>query len=137
MLTPTALTLLGFAAWSVTLLLLLGLTRSAISLRGKSPNSFKPSGEDTPGFPQRLSRAHANCYENLPVAASLLLYAIATDQTGVTDRFALVFLGARVAQSIAHLLSTANPMVMVRFIFFLVQQIILVQWLLTFFGVFG
>ncbi|MBY0423557.1 MAG: MAPEG family protein, partial [Parvularculaceae bacterium] len=132
MLSSSAVALLGFVAWTVVLLMLLGLTRTGISLRGKPANSFKPSGEDTPGFPQRLSRAHANCYENLPAAGAILLYAIATDQTAVTDSFALVFLGARVAQSVTHLLSTANPMVLVRFVFFLVQQIILVTWLLAF-----
>lgn len=135
MLSPTAVALLGFVAWTVALLMLLGVARTSVSLRGKPANSFKPSGEDTPGFLQRLSRAHANCYENLPSAAAVLLYAIATEQMATTDAFALVFLGARFAQSTTHLLSTANPMVLIRFAFFLVQQTILVVWLLAFFGV--
>lgn len=136
-LSPTAFALLGFAAWTVLLLCLLGLTRSTIAMRGKAANSFKPGGEDTPGFPQRLTRAHANCYENLPTAAAILLYAVATGQTAVTDPLAYVFLGARVGQTAAHLLSGANPVVMVRFAFFLVQQGIVVAWLLRFFGVVG
>jgi uncharacterized MAPEG superfamily protein len=132
--TPTAIAVLGFAAWSLTLLVLLGLVRTVISLRGKSPNSFKPSGEDLPGLPHRLTRAHANCYENLPTAAAVMLFAIATDQTAVTDPLALVFLGARLAQSVTHVASVANPMVLVRFFFFIVQQSILGYWLARFFG---
>lgn len=131
---PTAFALLGFAAWTIALLLALGLVRTAISLRGKKPNTFKPSGEDLPGLPYRLTRAHANCYENLPAAAAIMLYAIATDATAVTDPFATYFLGARIAQSVTHALSTSNPMVLVRFVFFIVQQTILVIWLLRLFG---
>lgn len=133
--TPTAVALLGFAAWTVAMLLSLGLVRTAITMRGKKPNSFKPSGEDLPGLPYRLTRAHANCYENLATAGVVMLYAIATDATSVTDPLAYAFLGARIAQSVTHVLSTANPMVLVRFVFFIVQQSILVYWLLRLFGV--
>ncbi len=134
---PTAAALLGFAAWSIVLLLALVGFRSVISLRGKSANSFKPSGEDLPGLPYRLARAHANCYENLAAAGVVMLYAITNDQTAVTDPFAYAFLGARIAQSLIHIVSTANPMVLVRFTFFLAQQLILIFWLLRFFGEFA
>lgn len=132
---PTAFALLGFAAWTITILLALGILRSAISSRGKKPNTFKPSGEDLPGLPYRLTRAHANCYENLPAAATIMLYAMVTDQTAVTDPLATAFICARIAQSVTHIASTANPMVTVRFVFFLVQQSILGYWLARFFGV--
>lgn len=131
---PTAYALLGFAAWTIAMLVALGLLRSAISLRGKKPNSFKPSGEDLPGLPYRLTRVHANCYENLPAAAAIMLYAMVSQQTSITDPLAFVFIGARIAQSVTHILSTSNPMVFIRFGFFIAQQSILVVWLLRLSG---
>lgn len=59
------------------------------------------------GFAKRLPRAHANCYENIGVAA-VHLYAIATSQTALTDSLAYAFLGARTAQPIAHLIATTD-----------------------------
>jgi len=135
-LSPTATALLGFAAWTIALVVLLGLYRSGLVMGGKkAANQFNPSGEDLEGFGRRLTRAHANCYENLPVAAAVLLYAIATRQESATDPLAYVFLGARIAQSVVHLISTSRPFVLIRFTLFLVQVAILVFWLLKFFGV--
>lgn len=132
--TPTAVALLGFAAWSIALVALLGLFRTGLVFAGKkTANGFNPSGEDLEGFGRRLTRAHANCYENLPVAAAVLLYAIATEQTAVTDGTASIFLGARIAQSLTHLASTARPFVLVRFFFFIVQVGLLGWWLVQFF----
>lgn len=129
--TPTALALLGYAAWTILLVMLLGALRTGLVFAGKKKaNEFRPSGEDLQGFGQRATRAHANCYENLPVAAAILLYAIATNQTAITDELALLFLGARLLQSLTHLASTSRPAVLVRFAFFIVQIVILVIWLL-------
>lgn len=129
--TPTALALLGYAAWTILLVMLLGVLRTGLVFAGKKKaNEFRPSGEDLQGFGQRATRAHANCYENLPVAAAILLYAIATNQTAITDELALLFLGARLLQSLTHLASTSRPAVLVRFAFFIVQIVILVIWLL-------
>ena len=134
--TPTATALLGFAAWTLLLLLSLGALRTSTVLAGKKrPNAFSPSGEDMEGVGRRLTRAHANCYENLPIAGAILLYAIATGQTAATDGLAYAFFGARILQSFTHITSTGNPAVTVRFAFFLVQQAILIFWLLSLFGV--
>lgn len=129
--TPTAVALLGFVAWTLLLLVLLALFRTSLVLGGKKrANQFDPTGGDVEGFGRRLTRTHANCYENLPAAAAVLLYAIATNQTVVTDGLAIWFLGARVAQSVTHLISTSNAMVFVRFALFIVQNLILLYWLL-------
>lgn len=129
--TPTALALLGFVAWTILLVAALGVYRVsyAISGRMKKPG-FKPSGEDLEGFGQRLTRAHANCYENLPAAAAVFLYAIATNQSAITDGYALAFLGARLLQSLTHLVSTSQTAILVRFGFYIVQNALLVFWLL-------
>ena len=130
--TPTAVALLGFAAWTIVMVMLLGLFRTGLVFGGKKKsNEFSASGEDLGGFGYRATRVHANCYENLPVAGAVLLYAVATNQTAVTDPFALIFLGLRIAQSCVHLLSTARFMVLIRFSLYIGQNAILIYWILS------
>ena len=126
----TAIALLGFAGWSLLLVILIGSFRSAkVQTEGRAPNSFSAAGDDLPGFGARLTRAHANTYEFLPVAGAVMLVAIATANTAVTDGLAYVFLAARLLQSVVHLLSTAVPAVFARFAFFLVQVAIVAYWI--------
>ncbi len=124
-------TLLLLIAWFLLLLVSLGALRTSMVMTGKrAATAFAPSGDDLDGFGRRLTRAHANCYENLPIVAAILLYAIATGQTGLTDGLAYVFLGARMAQSVTHMISTSRLFVMIRFAFFIVQLVIVISWLL-------
>ena len=132
--TITATVLLSLVAWTLILVMSLGAFRSYLVMAsGRAANSFGASGDDLDGIGKRLTRAHANCYEFLPAVGIVLLYAIATGQTVLTDGLAYVFLGARIAQSITHLISTNHTFVLVRFGFFLVQLIILIVWLLKLF----
>jgi uncharacterized MAPEG superfamily protein len=131
--TATATALLVFAAWSILLVAGIALCRTWVSMTaGKALNSFSPAGTDLPAFGTRLTRAHANTYEFLPVAGAVMLYAIATDQTTITDNLANVFIGARLAQSIAHIASTSMIAVLVRFAFFFVQVAVVAYWILCF-----
>ncbi|MDZ7628119.1 MAG: MAPEG family protein [Parvularculaceae bacterium] len=130
--TPTSVALLGFAGWTILMVLLLGVTRTGLVFAGKKKsNEFKATGEDLGSFGYRATRVHANCYENLPAAAAVMLYAIATSQTAITDPFALAFIGLRVAQSSVHLLSTAPLMVSIRFALYIAQNAILIYWILA------
>jgi len=123
--------LLGFVLWTIMLVTMLGLYRSGVVMAGaRKSNQFQPSGEDLEGFGRRLTRAHANCYESLPLAASIMLYAIATNQTVITDGLAMPFLGARLLQSVTHLVSTSQTAVLIRFVFFVMQILILFFWIL-------
>ena len=132
--TPTATALLAYVAWSILLLLSLGALRTTLVIGGKrAANSFAATGDDMDAFGKRLTRAHANCYENLPAAGAIMLYAHATNQTGLTDGLAYALLGARIAQSLAHLVSTDRLWVTIRFAFFIVQVAILIIWLLKLF----
>jgi len=129
--TPTAVALLGFAFWTILLVVILAAFRVSMVAAGKkSAASFSPIGDDFEGFGRRLTRAHANCYENLPLAGAVLLYAIATNQTAITDGLAMAFLGARLLQSLTHLASTSKPAVTIRFAFYVVQILILAFWIL-------
>ena len=126
----TGIALLGFAAWSLLLVLMLATFRSGKVFSGeREANTFSASGDDVQGFGQRLTRAHANTYEFLPVAGAVMLVALATGNGVITDGLAYYFLAARIAQSVVHLISTAPPMVTVRFVFFLIQVAILAYWI--------
>ena len=125
----TALALVAYAAWTLALLGGIAVLRGALTLlRRRAANAFSVSGDDVSPFSGRLCRAHANCYENLPVFASLTLTAIATGHVEITDALALWAVGARVAQSITHLTSTSVRAVELRFGFFFVQFMIEILW---------
>jgi len=125
----SALALLGFVSWTLLLLVMIGGMRSVLVLSGKrAANQFSPDGSDVSTFSNRLCRAHANCYENLPVFAAVILLALVMGRNGITDPLALWFLGARVVQSATHLVSTSHYAVLVRFAFFLAQWVILAYW---------
>ncbi len=135
MYTPTTLALLGFIFWALLLLVLMEVIRSQLVLSGKvPPNGFTPDNAALSPFMQRLARAHANCVEGLPIFGGLLLVAIVTGQSAVTDSLAWVFLASRVFQSLVHLASTSPAAVMVRFAAFVVQMAIGVYWAVALFA---
>lgn len=125
----TATALVGLVLWSVVLtFVLLGVRGRALMAGQKALNNFQADGRDLDALGLRVTRAHANSLENLAPAAALMLLAIATDRAGVTDGLAMVVLGARVLQSVVHMLSTAQPMVLARATFFTVQVVIWIIW---------
>ena len=131
-LSPSAIALLGLVAWPLLLMFLIINQRGLLLLGGRMKvNAFAPDGSNTPSdFGQRLVRVHANCLENLPLQAAVLLYAIAAGQTALTDPLAGLLLGARLFQSVMHLISTGPLFVWLRFAGFFIQLGILAYWLL-------
>jgi uncharacterized MAPEG superfamily protein len=131
----TATALLGFAAWFVLLTFALGFFRSALVLSGKkAANTFATDGSDVGGFGQRLNRVRDNCYETLPVFATIALVASMTDRLAVTDPWAMYVLYARIGQSVTHLASTSIPAINVRFALFAAQLIIYAIWIVRLLG---
>ena len=129
----TTTALLAYIAWMLVLLSMIAAIRVSLTLSGKkAANSFDPSGADVSPFSNRLCRAHANCYESFPILGGLLLLAIATDNTAITDGLAYYLVGARVLQSAMHLSSPGNLAVNARFAFFLAQFGIAVWWVVQF-----
>jgi uncharacterized MAPEG superfamily protein len=116
--------LLGFASWTLLLVLIgIGVPRlSQVMKRQARPNSFDPSVPHGSERYQRSMRAHANCVENLPVFAALVLLG---STLGVTESSfqaaAVIVLPARVLQSSVHIASGRNRAVLARFAFFSVQ----------------
>lgn len=129
MITPSSIALTGFIAWALLLLVLMEVIRSRLVLRRKvAANGFTPDNAGLSPFMQRLARAHANCVEGLPVFGGLLLVAIATGRSSITDPLAYVFLACRVFQSLVHLASTSRTAVSVRFTAFAAQMAMGAYW---------
>lgn len=127
--TSTAMALTGFIAWSLALLVLMEAIRSKMVLTGQvAANGFTPDNANLSPFMQRLARAHANCLEGLPIFGGLMLVALVTERTSVTDPLAYGLLGARIMQSVIHLGSVNPAMVTLRFTAFAVQMAIAVFW---------
>lgn len=117
--------LLGFAAWTILLLTFtIGVYRWGLILAGRAPvNGFPADQPEGADWYKRAMRAHANCVENLPVFAAIVL-ALHVSATGgpVADFASVGVLAARVMQSLVHVcLPQTSSVVAVRFSFLLVQ----------------
>jgi uncharacterized MAPEG superfamily protein len=122
--------LLGLAGWTVTVLsLTIGVYRWARILTGKMKISeFRSDDVQGTDFYKRAMRAHANCVENLPVYASIVVAVHAAGIDDPTlDALSCTILGARIVQSLVHLsFVQTSPAVSVRFSFFSVQLVCMV-----------
>ncbi len=120
-------TLLGFATWTVLLLMFtIGVYRWSRILTGRVPISGfcadKVEGEE---WYRRAMRAHANCVENLPVFA-VIVFALFVSQVGgpVVNHVCIGILGARILQSLVHVcLVQTNAVAALRFTLFFMQVI--------------
>ena len=124
--------LLGFAAWTLLLIASVFLYRGMRFLTGTPinhwPRGNKPA-DDAP-FVKRLEDAHANCLENLPVFAVIVLVAAALGRLADIQALAPWVLYARIGQSLAHLSGTGPVNVFVRASFWSVQ-LALFGWMLV------
>lgn len=119
------LMLLGFAAWTIVLLLAtIGVYRWIRILAGPgAARGFGAEAVQDEDWYRRSVRAHANCIENLPVFGAIVLALYAGGVGGaLVDGLAVVILVARIGQSIVHVAFTqTNAVVAVRLAFFFVQ----------------
>ena len=126
---PSALALVGDAAWSLLLAISVVTYRTGLVLmKQHTANGFDPDGADVSEFSGRLCRAHANTYENLPIFGALILVAMVTQNVAITDPLARWVLVARVAQSTVHLISTSEMAVSIRATIYGVQLGIMAYW---------
>lgn len=127
--TPTLAALTGFIAWTLFLLIVMEAIRSRMVVTKEVPaNGFRPDNSNLSPFMQRLARAHANCLEGLPIFGGLMLVAVISGKSSLTDPLAFVLLGARIVQSSIHLASLSPTAVTFRFTAFAVQMGIGVYW---------
>lgn len=119
------LSLLGFTLWTIFLLLAtVGVYRWRRILTGAVAISKFVSGDDLGDeWYGRAMRAHANCIENLPVFAVLIIAAGLQDMdSSLFDWMAVVVLTARIAQSLIHVCFVqTNWIVGFRFLFYFMQ----------------
>ena len=127
-LTTPLLCLLAIVAWTIALVVALTIARLRYLARGGSVRDFGVPDDRRAIW--RLFRAHANCVENLPLFASVVLVGAAAGREGSTLNFlAVAYLLARVAQSLFHVAPGAGLRFNVRFGFFAVQLVCLAGFL--------
>src|SRR6185503_8740547 len=99
---------------------------------GKPADSWaRNRAPEDPPVIVRMSHAHINCLENLPLYGGVVLAAFATNQLAVIDPLACWFLGARIAQSVIHVIQVSHWMVLVRGTLWTVQMLLLIYWMLA------
>lgn len=122
--------LLGFAGWTLLVLLAgVGIYRWSLILSGKAMLNSFPGDTPHGSTPYRRAvRAHANCIENLPVFAAIVLTAtVAHVAPANMGWLAVAVLAARIPQTSIHmLLPETNATVGVRFSFFTVQIVAMI-----------
>lgn len=117
--------LLLFAGWTLaTLLTTVGVYRWSRILTGRAALSDFPA--DAPhgsDWYRRAMRAHANCVENLPLYAAVVVAIVASGVRSPTlDTFAIVLLAARVLQTVTHVsVEQTNTAIAIRFAFYFIQ----------------
>jgi uncharacterized MAPEG superfamily protein len=124
--------LVGFAAWTVLLLLTtVGVYRWSRILTGHVPiRSFRADQIEGADWYKRAMRAHANCVENLPVFGAVVFGVYVGNVAGaLVNAPAVAVLVARIMQSLVHVCFVqTNAVAAVRFGFFFVQ-IVSFLWL--------
>jgi uncharacterized MAPEG superfamily protein len=117
--------LIGFAAWTVLLLLgTVGVYRWSRILTGRvAIRDFRADQIEGADWYKRAMRAHANCVENLPVFGAIVFGLHVANIPGVlVNTLAVAVLVARILQSLVHVCFVqTNTMTSVRFGFFAVQ----------------
>ena len=124
--------LVGFAAWTVLLLLAtVGVYRWSRILTGRvAIREFRADQIEGADWYKRAMRAHANCVENLPVFGAIVfgLY-VGNVGSALVNALAVAVLVARIMQSLVHVCFVQTDIVTsVRFGFFFVQ-IVSFLWL--------
>lgn len=129
----TIIALIGYITWILVLLVFIAVYRTVmVAKKQQAANGFKADGSNSSAFGQRLTRTQANCVESFAFIGGLMLLALATNSAAITNGLALLLLGARMGQSITHLISTSVLAVQVRFVFFLIQVAICFYWVFLF-----
>jgi hypothetical protein len=123
--------LLGFAVWTILVLMAgIGIRRWLLVLSGRAQLTDFPADmpHGTPAY-RRAVRAHANCVENLPVYGAIAVTAFAAKAAGFIDGLAIVFLIARLCQTLVHVsFAENNTTVSIRFLFFF-TQLVAMAWM--------
>jgi uncharacterized MAPEG superfamily protein len=124
--------LIGFAAWTLLLVIAVFLYRGIRFLGGTPINHWPRTDKPKDDLPivRRIEDAHANCLENLPVFAVIVLAAASLGRLEAVNALAPFVLYARIGQSLTHLTGVGRLNVLVRATFWAVQLVLFVWMLL-------
>ncbi len=117
--------LIWFTLWAIALTLYVGFNRFKLILTGKAKVTDFPAGQQhgTDHY-WRTNRAHMNALENLPIFGVLVLAGVDIGLAApIFSTLCLVVVGARIVQSLLHLISGSAMFVNLRFTAFVVQLI--------------
>ena len=127
-------TVIAFAAWTLLILIVgIGMRRLQLIFSGEAGFASFPGDTAHGGTAYRRAvRAHANCIENLPVYAAIVVVAeTARLVPHHMEELALTFMLCRVVQSSIHmLLPETDTTVGIRFTFFSAQLIVMI-WMMA------
>lgn len=120
---PIYLTLILFTLWTLGLGVTLITYRSVQVLLGKKKSNEFPAGiQHGSDFNWRLNRAHLNSLENLPIFVAVVFLTVSLGKVNeFVNQAGFVILGARVLQSLTHLIGTNVLAVNIRFTFYMIQ----------------
>lgn len=117
--------LLGFAAWTVVLLLFtVGIYRWSRILTGRvAIRDFRSDHVEGEEWYRRAMRAHANCIENLPVFGAIVFALFVSGVGGaIVNYLTIGILLSRIMQSLIHVCFVqTNAVSSLRFAFFIIQ----------------
>lgn len=135
--TTPLLALLGFALWTLLLLMFtVGVYRWKLILSGSAAiHTFAADAPTGADWYRRATRAHVNCIENLPVFGAIVVVLTAANVSGpLVDALCCVVVAARVCQTTIHVgfVQTALA-VSFRFSFFSLQLLSML-WLIGLIG---
>ena len=110
--------LAAYVAWTLLLLMISVGYRGSMVLTSKRKADAWTRGRDPQDSPffKRAADAYANSLETAPLFAAIILLAHVSGQSSVTDGLAMLFVAARIVQSVSHLISVSHLMIfLVRF----------------------
>lgn len=121
--------LLIYGMWMYGLILVMLFLRVSAARAGKVTfQTVTADNRNISDFAYRLSRAHANCYENLPVFVGIVAVAGLSGQISVINGMAYIFILARILQSCVHLYSSSAKFVPIRGLLFGIQVFLQIYW---------
>ena len=101
-------TLAIFVAWTLLLLMSMFVARSRHLARGGSYADF--GKQDSSLLIHRISRAHLNCIENIPLFIGVVVILEVREISGMTiNVLCAIYMALRIGQSIIHILNF-NPL---------------------------
>nr|WP_275067396.1 MAPEG family protein [Leptospira levettii] len=124
-----------FTLWTLGLGVTLITYRSVQVLLGKKKSNEFPAGiQHGSDFNWRLNRAHLNSLENLPLFVAVVFLTVSLGKVNeFVNQAGFVILGARVLQSLTHLIGTNVLAVNIRFTFYMIQIITYIVLLIQLF----